>query len=77
MDAVIICRCYMSGKRSMVMTVDPQLRDFLGIVARDILGFRLRTIKGRRVVIAEKIPLHAIANPSAMLSDVLPIEDEP
>ncbi len=66
----------MNGKTSMVMTIDPQIREFLGIVPRDILGFRLRTIKGHRVVIAEKIPLHAIANPSAMLSDVLPIEGE-
>lgn len=59
----------------MAMTIDPQIREFLGIVHRDVLGFRLRTIKGHRVVIAEKIPLHAIANPSAMLSEVLPGED--
>jgi hypothetical protein len=58
----------------MCMTVDPQIREFLGIVPREILGFRMRTIKGHRVIIGEKIPLHAIANPAAMLSDVLPGE---
>jgi hypothetical protein len=61
----------------MVMTVDRQIREFLGIVPRDLLGFRLRTIKGHRIVIAEKIPLNAIAHPTAMLTDALPVESEP
>lgn len=56
----------------MVLTLDPQLREFLALVPREIIGFRCRTIKGHRVIIGEKIPLHAIANPAAMLSDSLP-----
>lgn len=74
MDAVIICRIYMSGKRSMAMTVPPAIRDFLGITAHEIIGFRCRTVKGRKMLIGEKVPLHAIANPATFLSDVVPDE---
>jgi hypothetical protein len=66
----------MNGKTSMVMTIDPQIREFLALIPREIIGFRLRTIKGHRVIIGEKIPLHAIANPSAMLEEVLPVGEK-
>lgn len=75
-DAVVICRVYMNGKTSMVMTVDTQIREFLGLVPREIIGFRCRTVKGRRIIIGEKIPLHAIANPGAMVSDLVTTEGE-
>lgn len=75
-DAVVICRVYMNGKTSMVMTLDPQLREFLALVPREIIGFRMRTIKGHRVIIGEKVPLHAIANPQAMVTDALPGDNE-
>lgn len=66
----------MSGKSSMVMTVDPQVKKFLGLSPRDIIGFRLRTIKGHRLLIGEKVPLHSLANPAASMADVVPVEGE-
>ena len=75
MDAVIICRVYMNGKTTMVMTLDPQIREFLGLVPREIIGFRTRVIQGHRVIVGEKIPLHSIANPAMLPVDALPKEE--
>lgn len=66
----------MNGKTSMVMTIDPQIREFLGLTPREIIGFRCRTVKGHRILVGEKIPLHAIANPAAHTADVVPGEGE-
>jgi hypothetical protein len=62
----------MNGKTTMVMTVDPQIREFLGLIPREIIGFRLRTIKGHKYLIGEKIPMHALANPAALVTDLVP-----
>jgi len=75
-DAVILCRVYMNGKTSMVMTVDTQLRKFLGISPRELIGFRLRTIKGHKLIVGEKLPLHGVANPQAYLAESLPVDKE-
>ena len=60
----------------MVMTIDPQIREFLGLSPREIVGFRCRTIKGRRILIGEKVPLHMIANPNAHVAETVPGEDK-
>lgn len=62
----------MNGKTTMVMTVDPQIREFMGLIPRELIAFRCRTIKGRRILIGEKVPLHSIANPGANVADVVP-----
>lgn len=66
----------MNGKTSMVMTVDPNIREWLGLSPREIIGFRCRTIKGRKMIVGEKVPLHVIANPNANLADYVPAEGE-
>jgi hypothetical protein len=76
MDAVVLCRVYMSGKSSMVMTVDKQIKQFLGLSPREVIGFRMRTIKGHRLIVGEKLALHSLANPAAHLADVVPAEGE-
>jgi len=76
MDGVIICRVWMSGKNSMCMTVDPQIREFMGLVPREIIAFRCRTVKGRKYLIGEKIPMSGLANPAAHMADVIPAEKE-
>jgi hypothetical protein len=64
----------MNGKTTMVMTVDPQIREFMGLIPRELIAFRCRTIKGRRILIGEKVPLHSIANPGVNVADVVPGE---
>jgi hypothetical protein len=75
-DEVIICRVYSQGSNSLVMTVDRKIRAFMGLVPREILGFRCRVIRGRRIIIGEKLPLHAIANLNADVSELLPEEKD-
>jgi hypothetical protein len=64
----------MTGKTSMVMTVDPQIKEFLSLIPREILAFRCRTIKGRKYLIGEKIPMSGLANPAAHVADIIPSE---
>jgi hypothetical protein len=71
---VILCRCSMWGPRSMAMTVDPQLRKALGLVPRDVLGFRIVTVQGRTLAVCEKIQLGRIAILSKLPADLLPSE---
>lgn len=62
----------MSGKSSLVMTVDPALRKELQLVEKDVLGFRVVTVQGKKLLVGEKIPLHKIALIDKMPADVLP-----
>jgi hypothetical protein len=74
MDNVIICRVWMAGKTSMCMTVDPQIKEFMGLIPREIIAFRCRTVKGRKYIIGEKIPMSGLANPEQHIADLLPTE---
>lgn len=55
----------------MVMTLDKQLRDEMGLVPKDVIAFRVATYKGRRIIIGEKVPLHALANLKDIPSEIL------
>jgi hypothetical protein len=72
--SVILCRVSRWGKVSLAMTVDPQLRDGLGLVERDVLGFRLIQVQGRVLAVCEKIQMGRIAVLSRLPADVLPSE---
>jgi hypothetical protein len=72
--SVILCRVSRWGKRSLAMTIDPQLRDGLGIIERDVLGFRLIQVQGRVLAVCEKIHMGRIAVLSHLPADVLPSE---
>lgn len=61
MDGVILCRCWMSGKTSLVLTLDPQIREYLGLIHRDVIGFRAVVIQGKKMILGEKIPMNKIA----------------
>lgn len=71
---VILCRVSRWGKTSLAMTVDPQLRDALGIIERDVLGFRIVQVQGRNLAVCEKIQLGKIAILAKLPADVLPSE---
>jgi hypothetical protein len=62
MANAILCRVHLWGKSSMVMTIDPALKREMGLVPKDVIAFRLTIIQGKRVMIGEKVPLHALAN---------------
>lgn len=69
--AVHLCRVYMQGKTSMVMTVHPEIKRALGLVPHDVLGFRIREIQGKLMLIGEKVALHKIAALDQVPVDVL------
>lgn len=72
--SVILCRVSRWGKTSLAMTVDPQLRDGLGLIEKDVLGFRLVTVQGRVLAVCEKIQLGRIAVLSKLPADILPTD---
>ena len=70
--AVHLCRCWLSGKVSLCMTIDANLRRELGLQERDVIGFRVVTVQGKKLMVGEKIPLNKIALLANMPVDVLP-----
>ncbi len=72
--SVKLCRVRADGKYSLVMTVDHAIVEALGLVAKDVIGFRLITVQGRIMLIGEKVALHKIALLTKLPSDVLPSE---
>lgn len=70
---VTLCRCWMSGKNTLVLTIDPAIRKELGLVPKDVIGFRVVSVEGKRLLIGEKIPLHKIASIAKMPANVLPV----
>lgn len=60
-DPVVLCRCWANGTTSMVLTVDKQLREYLNILPRDVLAFRLVVVEGKRMILGEKLPLWKVA----------------
>jgi len=61
MEPVALCRCWMNGKTSMVLTVDKQLREYLAIQEKDVIAFRLVVVEGKRMILGEKLPLWKVA----------------
>jgi hypothetical protein len=70
---VLLCRVWKSGD-SMVLTIDRAIRETLGLVPKDVIGFRLVKIQGKTMLLGEKIPLHKIAQLAALPADALPTE---
>jgi hypothetical protein len=64
-EPVALCRCHMNGKTSMVLTLDKQLREYLAIVEKDVIAFRLVVVQGKRMILGEKLPLWKVAQFSA------------
>jgi hypothetical protein len=62
MSHAIPCTVHAWGKTSFVITLDKQLRQQMGLVRKDVIAFRVIEVQGRRLMIGEKIPLHALAN---------------
>lgn len=56
----------------MVLTIDRAIRETLGLVPKDVIGFRLVKIQGKTMLLGEKIPLHKIAQIANLPADVLP-----
>jgi hypothetical protein len=56
----------------MVLTVDKAIREALGLVPKDVIGFRLVKIQGKTMLLGEKIPLHKIAQIATLPVDALP-----
>lgn len=71
---VILCRVSLWGPNSMAMTVDPQLRKALGLIPKDVLGFRIVQVQGRTLAVCEKIQLGRVALLTHLPVDVLPSE---
>jgi hypothetical protein len=65
MEPVVLCRCHMNGRTSMVLTVDKQLREYLAIQEKDVIAFRLVVVQGKRMILGEKLPLWKVAQFSA------------
>jgi hypothetical protein len=59
--SVHLCRCWMSGNACMVLTIDPALKKEMGLLPRDVVGFRVVNVGGKRLLVGEKIPLNKIA----------------
>jgi len=70
---VLLCRVWQSGT-SMVLTIDKAIRETLGLVPKDVIGFRLVKIQGKTLLLGEKIPLHKIAQIASLPADALPTE---
>jgi hypothetical protein len=69
---VILSRVYMNGKDTYVASFPKELRTALGIVARDVIGFRVIEWRGKKMLLGEKIPLHLIATLKAIPMEALP-----
>jgi hypothetical protein len=67
MEPVVLCRCHMNGRTSMVLTVDKQLREYLAIQEKDVIAFRLVVVQGKRMILGEKLPLWKVAQFKAPL----------
>jgi bifunctional DNA-binding transcriptional regulator/antitoxin component of YhaV-PrlF toxin-antitoxin module len=59
--AVMLCRVHTSGKRGLVLTIPPEIRDEMGLISRDVLGFRIVKQNGRIFLLGEKIQLGRVA----------------
>lgn len=71
--AVFLARVWMSGS-SMVMTVDPNIKKALGLIPKDVLGFRIVTVQGKTMLLGEKIPLNKIAQLANLPAEALPTD---
>lgn len=69
---VILCRVYMNGKDTYVCSFPKDVREPLGIVPRDVIGFRVIEWQGKRMLLGEKIPLHLIARLKEIPVEALP-----
>lgn len=69
----MLCRVWQSNT-SMVLTIDKGIREALGLVPKDVIGFRLVKIQGKTMLLGEKIPLHKIAQLANLPADALPTE---
>jgi hypothetical protein len=67
----ILCRVWLNNT-SLCMTIDAELKRELGLVPKDVIAFRVLTIQGKRVMIGEKVPLHALANMRELPTEALP-----
>ncbi len=58
---LIMCRVITWGKTSAVITLPSALRQQAGVVVGDYVGFRIKTVNGRRFWIGERIPMNLLA----------------
>ena len=70
---VHLCRIRRDGN-SLTLTVDRAIREALGLVPRDIIGFRLIKVQGKTMLLGEKIPLNKVAQIANLPADALPTE---
>jgi len=56
------------------MTVDRAIREQLGLVAKDVIGFRIVKVQGKLMLLGEKIPLGKIAQLANLPVDALPTD---
>jgi len=62
MANAILGRVHRYGTRSFAVTLDAELRRQMGLVERDVIAFRVIAVRGKWVLVGEKVPLHALAN---------------
>lgn len=62
MANAIIGRVHRWGRHSFVVTLDPEIRRQLGIVEKDVIAFRVYNVKGKAMLVGERVPLHQLAN---------------
>lgn len=59
----------------MVLTVTKPVRDYLGLLDRDVIGFRMVTIQGKKMILGEKLALDRIAVLTKLPADCLPRDE--
>ncbi len=74
MSNAILGRVRQWGEKSLCITVDPQLKREMGLVPKDVFAFRVFVFQGRRVLVGEKVPMHALANLKELPVDLIPKE---
>ena len=69
--SVHLCRCWMSGTTSICLTIDAELKKELGLLPRDVIGFRVVNSGGKKLLVGEKVPMHQIAVLKTMPENVI------
>lgn len=70
--AALLCRVHFWSSNTMVMTLPPDLRKDMGLVAKDVIAFRVIMFQGRRIMVGEKVPLTALANLKVLPPELIP-----
>jgi glycyl-tRNA synthetase beta subunit len=73
--ALELCRVWMNGKTSMVLTVTRPIRDYFNLLDKDVIAFRFVTIQGKKMILGEKLKMDTIATLSKLPVESLPRED--